>query len=160
MSGQLTPVDEETEALADAVLADAWLGTEEAAEIVERINANPNLQPLPQPAPEPKPVPPPPAPTTTQQQTVQPLDFAKVEKLRGYMMLTVDNMADLVGVSRVTYFNWAKGGTIRKTNQAKLREVLGKLLKILQSGWPNHDIIVMTGPERFAALLAAMKETT
>ena len=60
-----------------------------------------------------------------------PLDFKKVEALRKHMLLTTGNMAELLGVSRMTYYGWVKGKPVRKKNEDKVRGILRKLLSIL-----------------------------
>jgi len=47
----------------------------------------------------------------------KPLDFTKVEALRKHMLLTTRDMAELLGVSRMTYYGWVSGKPMRKTNQ-------------------------------------------
>lgn len=155
---QLSPVDDETNQLADAVLNDPALDVQEGYAPV----VNPEPAPVaavqetvqqtvqeaaPAPAPAPAPTPSPSA-----------FDFSKIEQLRKHMMLTGDNMADLIGVSRITYYNWVKGGAVRKTNAGKLRATLIKLMTLMKSGWPDHDVIIMKGPDRFARLLELMKD--
>ena len=84
---------------------------------------------------------------------VPPLDFAKVEALRKHMLLTTGNMAELLDVSRMTYYGWVKGKAIRKKNDEKVREVLREMLTMLSDGWPQPEIIALDQKQRFQRLL-------
>lgn len=82
------------------------------------------------------------------------IDFTKVEALRKHMLLTTVNMAQLLGVSRVTYYSWVKGGAVRRENQQRVRRVLRQLLDIMTThGWPQPHIIASTPKQRMEALL-------
>ena len=82
-----------------------------------------------------------------------PLDFAKVEALRKHMLLTTGNMAELLDVSRMTYYGWVKGKAIRKKNDEKVREVLRQMLAMLSEGWPQPEVIALDQKDRFQRLL-------
>jgi DNA-binding XRE family transcriptional regulator len=84
---------------------------------------------------------------------VPPLDFAKVEALRKHMLLTTGNMAELLDVSRMTYYGWVKGKAIRKKNDEKVREVLRQMLAMLSEGWPQPEVIALDQKDRFQRLL-------
>jgi len=84
---------------------------------------------------------------------VPPLNFTKVEALRKHMLLTTGNMAELMGVSRMTYYGWVKGKPIRKKNDEKVREVLREMLTMLSDGWPQPEIIALDQKQRFQRLL-------
>ena len=72
---------------------------------------------------------------------VPPLDFTKVEALRKHMLLTTGNMAQLLDVSRMTYYGWVKGKAIRKKNDEKVRDVLRQMLAMLSEGWPQPEVL-------------------
>ena len=82
-----------------------------------------------------------------------PLDFKKVEALRKHTLLTTGNMAELLGVSRMTYYGWVKGKPVRKKNEDKVRDILRKLLSILNDGWPQPEVIALEQKMRFERLL-------
>ena len=82
-----------------------------------------------------------------------PLDFKKVEALRKHMLLTTSNMAELMGVSRMTYYGWVKGKPLRKKNDDKVRDILRRLLIILNDGWPQPEVIALEQKLRFQRLL-------
>ena len=82
-----------------------------------------------------------------------PLNFTKVEALRKHMLLTTGNMAELLGVSRMTYYGWVKGKAIRKKNDEKVREALRSMLTMLSDGWPQPEVIALDQKQRFQRLL-------
>ena len=57
-----------------------------------------------------------------------PLDFKRVEALRKHMLLTTGNMAEILEVSRMTYYGWVKGKPVRRKNDERVRDTLRKLL--------------------------------
>lgn len=69
------------------------------------------------------------------------------------MLLTTGNMAELLGVSRMTYYGWVKGKPVRKKNEDKVRDILRKLLSILNDGWPQPEVIALEQKLRFERLL-------
>ena len=87
-----------------------------------------------------------------------PLKFKKVEALRKHMLLTTSNMAELLGVSRMTYYGWVKGKPVRKKNDDKVRDILRKMLSILNDGWPQPEVIALEQKQRFERLLEIFKE--
>ena len=72
---------------------------------------------------------------------IPPLNFTKVEALRKHMLLTTGNMAELLGVSRMTYYGWVQGKAIRKKNDEKVRDTLRELLRVMSEGWPQPEVI-------------------
>lgn len=81
--------------------------------------------------------------------TTNRLDFAKVEALRKHMLLTVQDISDLFGVTRATYYGWLRGKPIRKTNDATVRAVLKQLLAVMtQHSWPMPEIIAADQKQR------------
>lgn len=66
------------------------------------------------------------------------LDFVKVEALRNHLLLTMEDMAKLFGVTRLSYFKWVHGAPPRATRLKHIRTVLRKLLAITKEHqWPN-----------------------
>ena len=49
-----------------------------------------------------------------------PLDFKRVEALRKHMLLTTGNMAEILEVSRMTYYGWVKGKPVRRKNDERV----------------------------------------
>lgn len=81
--------------------------------------------------------------------THKALDFTKVEALRRHMLLTTSDIAELLGVSRMTYYAWVKGKPIRKSNDAAVRAMLKKLLAVMsEHGWPSPEILGLEPKQR------------
>lgn len=87
-----------------------------------------------------------------------PLEFKKVEALRRHMLLTTSNMAEILGVSRMTYYGWVKGKPIRKKNDQNVRGILKQLLATMTNGWPEPEVIAMEQKYRFKRLLEILKK--
>ena len=87
-----------------------------------------------------------------------PLDFKKVEALRKHMLLTTSNMANLLEVSRMTYYGWVKGKPVRRKNDERVRDMLRKLLSVMEDGWPMPTIIALEQKFRFARLLEVLEK--
>lgn len=81
--------------------------------------------------------------------TPKPFDFTRVEALRKHMLLTTRDMSELLGVSRMTYYGWVNGKTMRKSNEESVKTMLRKLLAIMtEHGWPMPEIIAAEQKER------------
>ena len=88
-----------------------------------------------------------------------PLDFAKVEALRKHMLLTTQDMSELLGVSRMTYYGWVKGKPLRKSNDDTVRGMLKKLLAVMTDhGWPMPEVIAAGQKQRKARLLEILNQ--
>jgi DNA-binding transcriptional regulator YiaG len=91
--------------------------------------------------------------------TPKPIDFGKVEALRKHMLLRTSDMAQLLGVSRVTYYGWVRGQAPRPGNEATVRAMLKQLLAIMtEHGWPMPDIIAASPKTRNDRLVALLKK--
>ena len=90
----------------------------------------------------------------------KPLDFTKVEALRRHMLLSVRDIAMVLGVSRMTYYGWLKGKPLRKSNDAKVREKLRQLLDIMKEGWPQPDVIALESVARRQRLLELLDDNS
>jgi DNA-binding transcriptional regulator YiaG len=77
------------------------------------------------------------------------IDFTKVEALRKHMLLTVQDMSDLFGVTRATYYGWLRGKPIRKSNDATVRVMLKRLLAVMtEHSWPMPEVIAADQKQR------------
>lgn len=86
--------------------------------------------------------------------TPKPFDFAKVEALRRHMLLTTGDMASLFGVSRMTYYGWVKGRSMRRANEDTVRKMLKRLLAVMTDhGWPMPEVIAADQKQRVQRLL-------
>lgn len=90
----------------------------------------------------------------------KPLDFTKVEALRRHMLLSVRDIAMVLGVSRMTYYGWLKGKPLRKSNDAKVREKLRQLLEIMKEGWPQPEVIALESVARRQRLLELLNDNS
>ncbi len=90
----------------------------------------------------------------------KPFDFTRVEALRKHMLLTTQDMSELLGVSRMTYYGWVKGKTIRKSNEESVKNMLRKLLNVMtQHGWPMPEVIASSQKARKDRLIELLNET-
>lgn len=91
--------------------------------------------------------------------TPKPLDFAKVEALRKHMLLTTADLADLLGVSRMTYYGWVQGKPMRKANDENVRKLLRKMLVIVRDhSWPPPDVIAAGQKQRKQRLMEVLDQ--
>jgi len=88
-----------------------------------------------------------------------PLDFTKVEALRRHMLLTTQDMSELLGVSRMTYYGWVKGKPLRKSNDEVVRTMLKRLLAVMtEHSWPMPEVIASTQKQRKERLVAILNQ--
>ena len=81
------------------------------------------------------------------------IPFDRIDSLRRHMMLTRGQMARLLGVSRVTYYNWQAAGQPAARNIVYVRKVLKELLRIVvDHEWPSPRVIAMDSDERLVEL--------
>lgn len=79
--------------------------------------------------------------------------FEKIDSLRRHMLLTNSQMAWLLGVSRVTYYNWKKQGYPAERNATKTRAILKDMLRVMtEHEWPAPAIVAMDQDERLVEL--------
>lgn len=87
------------------------------------------------------------------------IDINKIEALRTAMMLTNTQMASVLGVSRITYYNWRNGASISRESEYAAKAAIRKLAGLYVSGtWSTPDIRVMTGKKRFEYLQSLLVE--
>tara|TARA_R100001079_G_C4437232_1_gene147021 strand:+ start:810 stop:1088 length:279 start_codon:yes stop_codon:yes gene_type:complete len=89
-----------------------------------------------------------------------PLDFSKVEALRRHMLLSVRDIAIVLGVSRMTYYGWLKGKPLRKSNDTKVREKLRELLDLMKDGYPQPEVIALDSVKRRERLLELLGDNS
>lgn len=91
--------------------------------------------------------------------TPKALDFAKVETLRKHMLLTTSDMAELLGVSRMTYYAWVRGKPLRKSNDESVRVTLKRLLAVMTDhGWPMPEVIAASQKQRKERLVEILSQ--
>jgi DNA-binding transcriptional regulator YiaG len=91
--------------------------------------------------------------------TPKPIDFSKVEALRKHMLLTTSDMAELLNVSRMTYYGWVKGKPLRKSNDEAVRTMLRRLLAVMTDhGWPMPEVIASDQKQRKERLIEILNQ--
>lgn len=91
--------------------------------------------------------------------TPKAIDFNKVEALRQHLMLTTGQLAQMLGVSRMTYYNWLRGKPISNANETTARTVIRNLIFLMHAHqWPSEEITKLTSKQRHERLLALLAE--
>jgi DNA-binding XRE family transcriptional regulator len=89
------------------------------------------------------------------------LNFEKVEVLRRHLMLTTSEMAEVFGVSRITYYNWVNGTPLRTKNLANAKKVIRKLIAVVKEyNWPTEEVRQLDQKQRLQRLLALLEQHT
>lgn len=89
--------------------------------------------------------------------TPKQIDFDKVEVLRRHLMLTQSEMAQVFGVSRITYLSWIKGTPLRQKNLSNAKRIIRLLIGLVKDqGWPMPDVRRLNQQDRLERLLAAL----
>lgn len=71
------------------------------------------------------------------------------------MLISTGTMAQVIGVSRLTYYNWLGGKPIRKLNAEKVTSAVRILLSIVRDHkWPTAEEVALTPKMREQRLLA------
>lgn len=99
-------------------------------------------------------------PVSTPVLTVKAIDFKQIEGLRRQMLFTVESMAKLYGVTRMTYYNWLKGTKVRRPDQVR-KITRGLLALVTEYNWPTPDVLYAAQPARLELaqkLLASIVE--
>lgn len=88
-------------------------------------------------------------------QTTEPkgVTFEKIDALRRHMLLTHTQMARLLGISRVTYYNWKSVGHPAERTVTKTRAILKDLLRVMvEHAWPTPAVVAMDQDDRLIEL--------
>ena len=68
---------------------------------------------------------------------------------RNEMLLARSHIAEILGVSRVAYYQWLKGASgLRPKNYCKIYATYGKLAAMHEAGWPYKGIRSLTDKGR------------
>jgi DNA-binding XRE family transcriptional regulator len=85
-------------------------------------------------------------------------DFAKVEVLRKHLMITQNDMAQIFGVSRITYLSWIKGTPLRQKNLTNAKRIIRRLIGLVKDhDWPSLEVRKLEHQDRLQRLLAALE---
>jgi DNA-binding transcriptional regulator YiaG len=91
--------------------------------------------------------------------TNKPLDFSQIDTIRRRMLLTVQDIAELFGVTRATYYGWLKGKPLRKNNDEAVRVMLRRLLSVVsQHKWPSPTARAANQKQRRDMLVALLNQ--
>lgn len=91
--------------------------------------------------------------------TNKPLDFQQIEVIRRRMLLTVQDIAGLFGVTRATYYGWLKGKPLRKSNDEAVRTMLRRLLTVVSHHkWPSPEVRAAEQKQRRDMLVALLNQ--
>lgn len=75
------------------------------------------------------------------------------------MLMTVDDLADIFGVSRTTYYHWLDGKAIRTKNADRVRTIVKRMLTIMaEHQWPMPEVIGADQKTRKAKLVALINQ--
>lgn len=86
------------------------------------------------------------------------IQFDKVERLRKVMLLSANDMAKVLGVSRMTYYSWVNGAPMRATREEFVRVRLRQMVELADGPWRN--IAAALEPSaRLPKLLTLLKAT-
>ena len=67
------------------------------------------------------------------------VNFDELELLRKRMLLSVTDLASILGASRMSYYTWLEDGIMRKSNIKKVNSKIDKLENIVSKyNWPNE----------------------
>jgi len=67
------------------------------------------------------------------------VDFDDLELLKKRMLLSVTDLASILGTSRMSYYTWLEGGEMWKSNIKKINSKIDKLRNIISKyNWPNN----------------------
>lgn len=89
----------------------------------------------------------------------KPLDFTQIDLIRKRMLLTVNDIAFLFGVTRPTYYGWLKGTPIRKSNDEVVRVMLRKLLSVVSTHkWPTQEALAADQKRRREILITLLNQ--
>lgn len=90
---------------------------------------------------------------TQPQQPSSEAVFGGLEKLRGHMKLRVEDVIELIGVSRPTYYGWRNGRKMNGTSSEKALATLRNLMKVAQHpDWKKLEGTHLTIVKRRAIL--------
>ena len=83
------------------------------------------------------------------------VNFGQIDSLRRHMLLTVSDMAKVLGISRETYYTWLSGeGYPRPKREVYVKKRVRQLLYLLtEKEWPRPDVIAAAPRERLGKLL-------
>jgi len=82
------------------------------------------------------------------------VDFSKVELLRSRLGITASDMAAACQVSRMTYYLWVRGRTLRSAKANRARKVIRVLLDLSKNELWAKEVNALSPDERRSRFLA------
>jgi|TARA_R110000868_G_scaffold21613_11_gene89461 DNA-binding XRE family transcriptional regulator len=80
-----------------------------------------------------------------------------MEECRTNLKLRVVDMAKVIGVSRITYYKWMKGGNMRHTTLTGVEAILRKITHIMrEQHWPSGPEMTISSERRAERLLSLL----
>lgn len=84
--------------------------------------------------------------------------FENIERVRKSMLITMAQLAELIGVTRATYYNWVQGKPVKHVNKVKLKAVMNSLVSLaVIHNWPTQEALQASRKERFELLKTLLK---
>ena len=84
----------------------------------------------------------------------EPLDFAKIDRLRQHMLLSTSAMAKLLDTSRQNYYNWLGGAVPRGEADVTVRKRVRQLVHLaMRQMWPTDQARATKSVDRLPALM-------
>lgn len=90
------------------------------------------------------------------------LSFQLVEKFRkDNLHISSEQMAELLGVTRMTYYRWKTGGPIRRTRGQHASALVASLVEVVRSGqWTSDEAKSYPREERLTKLKELLERTS
>jgi DNA-binding XRE family transcriptional regulator len=80
-----------------------------------------------------------------------------MEECRSKLKLRAEDMASILGVSRISYYKWRKGGTMRPTTVKGVEATLRKIAHVMREHkWPTGPEMAMPAERRADRLRSLM----
>lgn len=89
----------------------------------------------------------------------EPVNFAVVERIRKHTLLSVTDLCAMLGVSRMSYSRWMRGGQPRPDIAELINKKVRELsLAIQEDDFPTPEIAALSRGERLNRLLDLLKK--
>lgn len=80
-----------------------------------------------------------------------------MEECRTKLKLRTEDMAKVLGVSRISYYKWRKGGNMRSTTANGVEATLRKIAHVMkEQNWPTGPEMSMPSERRADRLITLM----
>lgn len=73
------------------------------------------------------------------------------------LKLTTSDMAEIFGVSRISYYKWRKGGKMRPAMQQRVETALRQIIRVVnEQRWPSGSEMRLSSTKRAKRLIELM----